>query len=225
MNVRFEITMSVAGIALAVYTGCANYDLREPARDGGGRPDAGVWRGDAASEGDARAMPPARDAGVAVPHDAGRRDAGGRASIDAGLAVDAGTDAGIVAPPPPGAVNDYCSGALNITAPGTYSGTTCLGSHDDADPMCGGRPSPDVYYYIDTRAGMIGNVYRLTTDAEFGIGFSPGGCGSFGSCVISSPYSTVVSGGGGVRWYFFVEKLSGGCGDFTLTVEGPDFSG
>ena len=233
MSVRDgSIRMVVAMVAL-VAAACANNDGvgRPGGRDAGGgaRPDAGVWRPDGGG-GDGGAMA-SRDAGATASRDAGRvtpRDAGGSVRPDAGTGTprsdagsDAGRDAGVA---PPGAPNDYCTGAIDITTTGTYAGTTCMGSHDDADPMCmpGLPPSPDVYYYVDTRPGPAGSVYHLRVDTGFAIGFSPGGCGAFGSCLTSSPNDSYFSGGGGVRWYFFVERLGGACGDFTLSVEGPD---
>jgi hypothetical protein len=121
--------------------------------------------------------------------------------------------------------NDTCTTAIDITVAGTYMGDTCGG--DNTLDLGAGAPgcsvpvtpgTPDVFYQVRTRPAGSSYVMRLTPG--FAMQFVPsicsgnGGCGPFGDGTFS------IGGGGGTTWYFAVERSDGGCGPFTMMVEG-----
>jgi len=126
-----------------------------------------------------------------------------------------------------GPPNDTCTTGIDVTAGGSFSGTTC-GADDTlalgvpSPPGCDTPVSPgtpDVFYLIHTRPS--GSSYRLTITPGFAIQFVPSVCSGNGGC---GPYRSTmdftIGGGGGTIWYFAIERSGGGCGAFTLTVSG-----
>jgi hypothetical protein len=151
-----------------------------------------------------------RDAPVDAP------DAPADAPIDAppDAPIDSPPDTGRDAGPTP--MGETCSDAIDVTGGATYSGETCL-YRDDFRTSCGGDGAPDVFFQILTVPG--GSSYSISVTAGFSVQYVPSGatCMGDGGCGAAG---LSIGGGGGIVWWFAVERIDGGCGPFTITFTG-----
>jgi len=106
-------------------------------------------------------------------------------------------------------VNDDCTTAIDMTAGGMVTGTTC-GANDTVVATCGVAGTPDVFYAVTVTGGTRVNI---TITAGFLIQLRQLTCSGVGSCMVGS-FSANGGGTPGGVWYFAVEKSDGGCGPF-----------
>jgi len=131
-------------------------------------------------------------------------------AADGSLTNDAGGDGQAADATAP--TNDDCATATDVTAGGTFGGTTC-GADDTILFTCGVAGTPDVFYSVILSGGT-------TIDAVVTPGFLVQlrqlDCAGVGNC---APGALMSMGGGtpGTSWYFGIEEGSGACGPFTVT--------
>jgi hypothetical protein len=109
---------------------------------------------------------------------------------------------------------DTCQTAGDISAGGTFHGTTC-GAHDDVQLSCGGAGTPDVFYALNVHAGEVVTVAIDPPQFNMSIQMPCGTADTF--CAVPNHFSAGynVQAALGV---VIESTQAGGCGEFTLTV-------
>jgi len=110
-------------------------------------------------------------------------------------------------------LNDTCATAIDVSAGGTFTGTTC-DADDTIALACNLSGTPDVFYTLHGTGGS--RSYRLTISSGFFLADVMTDCSPGGMVCTMTPVTANVSGT--VSVWTAIERAGGGCGSFTLTV-------
>ena len=119
------------------------------------------------------------------------------------------SDSGFVQP-----ANDLCANAIDVSAGGTFAGTTC-GAADEYTNTCFAAGAPDVWYVVVRGSGGGIINYFFAIDSGF---VTKTGTGMCGDTTLTNCRITQIASQGNMIYPVVVERETGDCGPYTLQV-------
>jgi hypothetical protein len=113
--------------------------------------------------------------------------------------------------PPP---NDLCANAIDVTAGGTWMGTTC-GANDEYTNTCFTAGAPDVWYVVTRGSG--GGIINFFIAVDQGF-VTKTGTGMCGDSTLTNCRITQIASQANMTFPIVVEREDGDCGSYTLQI-------